>query len=308
MMDNDNIIEDFVVPELASYQSEPKQLPSGTVGKKGFLSLEFRKRSDKTVLMREAHRVPLQAQKAIYLDERLPTMPYVFIMAPTGGILQGDRLAINIEVGEGAQAHVTTQSATKIYEMDANYGLQTQKIVLKDGAYLEYMPDLVIPNRHSRFVTLTDIEVADTSTLLYSEILMPGRKHKDDEIFLYDLFSSTVNIYRPEGTTLFTERFIVEPYKESVRNLALMGSFDVLGNVLFVSEPRYLKQVFDNIPCTICMEQGWAAGMSYLPYSAGLIYKVVGNESEIVAKKIREFWAEVRKAIWQVGLPNLRKA
>lgn len=307
-MDSIDMIDVSDIPELASYQDEPKQLPSGAVGKKGFLSLEFSRRGEKTVMLREAHRVPLQVQRALYLDEKLVSMPYVFILAPTGGILQGDRLALDITVHEKAQAHVTTQSATKIYEMDANYALQTQQIVLKEHAYLEYMPDLVIPNRHSRFVTLTDIEIAANATLLYSEVLMPGRKHKDHEIFQYDLFSSKVHVYRPGGAELFTERFIIEPYKDSVQNLAVMGSFDVLGNVLFFSEPQYLKQVFENTPSSINVNQGWAAGVSYLPYSAGLIYKVAGRESEIVISKIREFWAEVRRAVWQVELPRLRKA
>ena len=53
-------------------------------------------------------------------------------------------MALEIEVGKNAQAHVTTQSATKVHMMNANYASQLQDIVVEEGGYLEYMPDQLI--------------------------------------------------------------------------------------------------------------------------------------------------------------------
>ncbi len=60
----------------------------------------------------------------------------------------GDRLTVEIEVDAGACAHITTQSATKIHSMDNNFAAQTQHIRVGKQAYLEFMPDQVIPHRH----------------------------------------------------------------------------------------------------------------------------------------------------------------
>ena len=61
--------------------------------------------------------------------------------------------------------------------MDANFAAQEQDIVLGENAYLEYLPDPVIPYRNARFVTRTRVRLPPSATLLYSELLMPGRMH-----------------------------------------------------------------------------------------------------------------------------------
>src|SRR5579859_5236278 len=130
----------------------------------------------------------------------MPAMPCVFIISNSGGILQGDRHTISIELGAGSQAHITTQAATKIHEMDANYAAQLQEVVLHENAYLEYLPEAVIPHRRARFLARTSIAIDPTATLLYSEILLAGRKYyADGELFQYDLFSSTIHATRPDG-------------------------------------------------------------------------------------------------------------
>jgi urease accessory protein len=164
-------------PELAGFTDEPKQLPSGAFGKDGHLKLGFAPRDGRTLLTMLDRRAPLLAQQALYWDEGMPGMACVYIICNSGGILQGDRYAIEIELAAGAEAHVTTQAATKIHEMDANHAVQSQTIVLDQDSYLEYVPQATIPFRHSRFLARTSIVIAESATLLLAEMLMPGRKY-----------------------------------------------------------------------------------------------------------------------------------
>ena len=69
-------------------------------------------------------RAPLLVQQALYWDEALPDLPCVFIITTTGSILQGDRFNIEIDLAPDTRAHITTQAATKIHSMDANYATQ----------------------------------------------------------------------------------------------------------------------------------------------------------------------------------------
>ena len=177
-------------PELATFQDEPPQMKSGTVGKTGFLHLGFERRGRHTILAELDRRAPYMAQRALYCDQEMPDLAWVFLITTTGCLLQGDRLALDIRLGSGARAHVTTQSATKIHAMDANYAAQTQTVTLSDDAYLEFLPDPVIPHRNARFISDTRISIAPTSTLLFSEIIQPGRKHHHpDECFGTTLMS-----------------------------------------------------------------------------------------------------------------------
>lgn len=77
--------------------------------------------------------------------ERLPGMPCVYMISTSGCVLQGDRLYVDIAMGPGSMAHVTTQSATKVHEMDANFASQVQTVTLAEHSYLELMPGMTIP-------------------------------------------------------------------------------------------------------------------------------------------------------------------
>lgn len=293
-------------PELAEYQDEPKQLPSGSFGKNAFLRLGFERRGERSILKELDRRAPLIVQQALYWDEEMPGLPCVYIISNAGGVLQGDRYAVEFELGPGAQAHITTQSATKIQEMDANYAAQTQEIVLHDNAYLEYLPDPMIPHKHTRFITRSKITVAPSATLLYSEILMAGRKYYGTgELYQYDLFSSTVTAQRPDQRELFTEKYIIQPHRHPVRRIGAMQQFDVFANVVLLTPKEHADRIFEQVPAIVDLEKGFAAGVSRLPSEAGLLYKVVGMETLPVRAQVRQFWSLVRQEV--VGAPVMRE-
>lgn len=291
-------------PELAPYQDEPAQLPSGSFGKVAYLRLAFERRGERSILAAMERRAPLLVQRALYCDEGMPHLPWVFIITNSGGLLQGDRYALEFSLAPGAFAHVTTQAATKIHEMDANYAAQTQDITLDENAYLEYLPDATIPFRHSRFLTRTHIRIAPTATILYGEILMAGRTHHaDGELFRFDVFSSTVRGERLDGAELFVEKFVIEPARSPLSVTGVMGDFHVFGNVLLLTPPENADAIFREVPAVWDAENRCAAGVSRLPNDAGLVYKVLGVDTGVVRAKVREFWSLVRPRITGMPVP-----
>lgn len=291
--------------ELADFQNEPPQLPSGSFGKNAYLRLGFEPGPHKTVLSTLHRRAPLIVQQALYWDEEMPGLPCVSIISNAGGILQGDRNVIEIDMQPEAQAHVTTQSATRIHEMDANYASQTQALTLAPGSYLEYIPRPIIPHKNSRFIQTTKVSIDPTATLIYSEIMMPGRKYyRDGEIFEYELFSSTVAAERPDGTPLFTEKFVLQPRMNPLGRLGVMGDFHVFGNVVVLTPKAEADALFDAISPAFDRENEIAFGVSRLPYDAGLVFKVLAMESAPVMAKIREFWSQARQVVVGQRVPD----
>jgi urease accessory protein UreG len=161
-------------PELA--YGRARRCPAAPSGRTAICT-RVRTAEQAQYLARLDRRVPFLVQRALYWDEGMPQLPCVFIITTSGCVLQGDRLSLDVELAPGAQAHLTTQAATKIHSMDANYAAQVQTIRAGDESYLEFLPDTIIPHRHSRFHSETRISVAPSATVIYSEILLSGRKH-----------------------------------------------------------------------------------------------------------------------------------
>lgn len=316
-------------PELAPYQDEPPQMPSGVVGKFGFIRLVFCADGARTILSDMDRRAPFLVQKALYWDEAMPDMPCVMIITTTGCVAQGDRLAVQIHVGEGARAHVTTQSATKIHMMSSNYAAQTQEITVEDGGYLEYAPDPVIPHRESRFLTDTRITIADTGALVYSEMLLPGRKHHHkDELFGFDLYSSRIAAHAlaarseqaagpadPAGSAgssepdargtgerpFFVEKFILEPKRDDLTRLGVMNGYEVFGNALALGPADRTRALWERVDAEVGPDLAWGCGL--LADGRGLVFKALGQDTESVQAKLREFRGLARKALTGADLP-----
>jgi len=291
-------------PELAAFQDEPLQMRSGTVGKTGFLHLGFERRGHRTILAQLERRAPFMAQRALYCDQAMPDLAWVFLITTTGCLLQGDRLALDISLASGARAHVTTQSATKVHAMDANYAAQAQTVTLLDDAYLEFLPDPVIPHRNARFISDTRISLAPTSTLLLSEIIQPGRKHHHpSECFGTTVMSLSTSAARPDGRALFTEKLLIDPQRYRMRQTGVMDSFDVFGNVILCTPKGSADRIHARVDAEVDPLRGLAFGACRLPNDAGLIFKVLGRETAQVKAKVREFWSIVRKEVIGADLP-----
>jgi urease accessory protein len=285
------------VRELAPYQDQPAQLPAAANGKVGVLRLGFARRGDRTILADLYRQSPLLVQRALYWDEEMPDLPCVMILTTSGGVLQGDRLHMDVDVGPGARAHLTTQAATKIQEMDANFGTQVQDFTLAEDAYLEFLPEPVIPFKRSRFVSHTRVRLPRSATMLYAEVLQPGRKYYGDgEVFAYDLFSSELRAERPDGRGLFVEKFVVTPGRFPVARLGVMERFHVFGNAVLLTGPEAAARVYARTAAPVWDERTpLATAVSRLPHDAGLIFKALGQETEPVRAAVRAFCVAARE-------------
>ena len=124
---------DDVPSQIASFDGTVSQMGVGKTGKVGFLklALEHDSQRNKTIVTEQRTQGPLYVQKALHYDETVPSMAHVFILSPSGGVLQGDRYRTDIELKNKAISHITTQGATRIYKMNSNFA--TQMINLNVG-------------------------------------------------------------------------------------------------------------------------------------------------------------------------------
>lgn len=134
----------------------------------------------RTRLTRARHHGPLRVQRPFYPETAMADSAdpcHVYLLHPPGGLVSGDALGIEVEVGSGAHAVLTTPAATKLYRADS-HGVawsQTNRLRVEDGSLLEWLPQETIAFDGSRGVQRTEIELASGARCLGWELMALGR-------------------------------------------------------------------------------------------------------------------------------------
>jgi urease accessory protein len=301
-------IPDDIPPEVLAYGSELKQLGVGKAGKIGALTLRFEQDLErgKTVVKEQYSKVPLYTQRALYLEESLPSMAYMFIISPSGGILQGDRYRMDITLNNNAIAHITTQGATRIYRMEKNYATQIVNIVVDDSCYFEFIPDQIIPYRDSRFYQKVDLKVHDNATMVYSELIVPGRV-ASGESFEYDICYMKALGRNQNHMLRFIDVAVLEPKKRSLKNLGILDNFDIVGNMYILTKTKYVAELSRDINSVLQKFSRISGGATILPHDSGVIIRILGEVANDLKTAMYEIIKVTRRIILNASFSGVRK-
>ena len=301
-------IPDDIPPEVLAYGSEIKQLGVGKAGKIGALILRFEQDLErgKTVVKEQYSKVPLYTQRALYLEESLPSMAYMYIISPSGGILQGDRYRIDITLKNNAYAHITTQGATRIYRMEKNYATQIVNIVVDDSCYFEFIPDQIIPYRDSRFYQKVDLKVHDNATMVYAEMIVPGRV-ASGESFEYDICYMKALARNQNHMLRFIDVAVLEPKKRVLKTLGILENFDVVGNMYILTETKYVTELSKDINSVLQKFSRISGGAAILPHDSGVIIRILGDVANDLRSVMYEIIKITRRIILNASFSGIRK-
>ncbi len=260
---------------------------SATSGEKGLVRMELAQTSGKTVISKLRTRAPLLVQKALYPDSDLPGMAHAYLMSSAGGILQGDRIEIDIIAGSRTSSRITTQAATKIYKMNKGYAAQNITISAHDASYLEFIPHQIIPFKSSRFYQQVDIQMEQNSTVIYSETVSAGRT-ASGENFDFDICYLELEGRDTKGNLLFADAAKLEPGKDEL--VRLFGS-KTIWSMIYVITPDF-EGIRKGINVAIKV-QSMLAGCSILPHDCGLVIRMLDDSID----KIRRLTDAVAKIV-----------
>jgi urease accessory protein len=174
------------------------------VGRDGLLSLRFERRAGRSTVSECRYTLPLQAMAPMALDD---PAAIVSILNPTGGLVGGDRLAIEVDVRAGAHACLTTPSATKVYRAAAEAAVQTVRITAAAGATVEWMPDHTIPFPGAALRQAIDVDLGDGARLVLADAFAAGRVTRG-EAWRFARLESALAIRDGRGR-LFADRWVL---------------------------------------------------------------------------------------------------
>ena len=293
--------------EFLPYEQKVKQLGVGETGKMGEIRivLERDPQTNKTVAKELFSKVPLQVQKILYIEDSLPQMAYVYMMSPSGGILQGDRLKIDIRLENDAHAHVTTQAATKVYRMNRNYATQMVNVFVGNGCYLELVPDQLIPYRNSRFYQRVQMQVHDNATAIYSEIITPGRV-TSGEHFQYDICCLKTTATDQNSRLRFVDTLLLEPKRQKLFDGFGFESRSVFANMYILTKNIAAKTFSDDIH-NILKENSINGSASVLPRNDGVFARMIADNAAEIKHAIDIVLNKVRNGILNRPFTGARK-
>lgn len=259
-------------------------------------------------MIRERYsKVPLFCQRALYLEDSIPSMAYIYIVSQSGGVLQTDRYVIDIKPSNHAYAHITTQGATRIYKMEKGYATQSIDLNIEEGCYCEYIPDEIIPYSNSRFYQISKLRVHKNATLIYSEIIVPGRVARG-ESFEYDICYLKTLATNNVNELRFMDTLKLVPKETDFSAIGIMENFTILGSVYILADVDHSKYLKDDINSLVKNMGNIYGGATLLPDKLGVFIRLLGNTSENVKESIYGIAKICRKEILGGSFSKLRKA
>ncbi|MEO8252602.1 MAG: urease accessory protein UreD [Chloroflexota bacterium] len=269
----------------------------------GHLRLRAERVGARTRITEMECRAPLQLMRCHYLDAAQPDMAFATVVSPSGGVLQGDRLELQVTVAEGARLHLDTASAMRLYRMPDQRAEQEVTLTVAEDGFLEYLPDPAIPFAGADFVGRTDARVAEGATLILTEAVTAGRAARG-EVHQFKRYESVVEIGRPGGRVLSLDATILDP-ADGLAALGRLGGQAATGTLYVVgagfgAATLRAAAADANVPDTV-------AGASTLPGGLGAWLKVLGPDGPSVSAVLTAAAAAAHEAILGTPAPGSRR-
>lgn len=274
----------------------PEGAPTaGRIGRDGFLGVGFERRGARTVVTRCRSTLPLQVLAPVALDDPAAV---VSVLNPTGGLVGGDRLVIDVAVGPGAHACLTTPSATKVYRTDGEIAVQEVRLRVEAGAIAEWVPDHTIPFAGSGFRQSIHAELGPGARLILVDAFAAGRIARG-EAWRFARLESALDV-RDAGGWLLHDRFALGG-GEGWAGLGFAEGAAYFATVVVVGEldPLALRSAVSRV---VARDGGVRAATGRLP-RRGLLVRILATDAPGLVGALDAVWGVARRLA--LGAPPL---
>jgi urease accessory protein len=149
------------------------------------------------------------------------TAAWAYTSTLGGGLVDGDRLDLDIAVGPGARAFVSSQGPTRVFRSSVGCVSRTVAQVAEDGT-LVLAPDPTACFAGARYTQATEVRLAPGASLALWEVLSAGR-----ERWGFTRCSSTLRVL-----PYLDETWLLDPAHGPLEER--MGRFGAIGTLLLV--------------------------------------------------------------------------
>jgi len=289
--------ETFHVSPFTSHES--------LVGRRGALSYEFERAGPRTVLTRSSCTSPWHHFPPSYLDDS--GCAYTWLVNPSGGLVGGDHVSVEAQLHAGTHVLMTSPSANRVYRSLSEPAVQEVRLSVGPDARLEWLPEVTIPFAGSRFRQSIHVNLAPGATVILWDAMASGRVARQER-WAFTSVENEICIRMPPGGSV-VERYCLVPDR-SPESVGLVGSWDYVAS-LFVIGDAVDTDIWTGLETILAaiLEQrpGLVLGAVSTPAVPGLVVKLVARSAPDLTVTLEAIWAAVRKELWDIPVPNLRR-
>ena len=283
----------------------PGRFATELVGRVGELKLDFAKRDHRTILSYSYFTTPWKLLPPIYLDDT--GAAYTLLVNPSGGLVGGDHLSIDMNVEQDAHVLISAPSANRVYRTEGPASEQHVNITVGPGAVLEWFPEHTIPFAGSRFRQVLQATLAPGATLLFWDAVASGRMARGERWAFTDL-ENDIRITTASGSSLL-ERYVLAPSTDLGR-VGLAEEWNYVASFYVVNDAM-ASEVWGKLESTIATildtQPGEVLGGVSTPPVPGLAVKVLARTAPDLTHMLDALWAATRQALWDLPPVSLRK-
>ena len=214
--------------------SQPNKLLAPSV-----LELQLSTNSAGQTIVTHQHAThPLRISSPFRLDETNSDRAYLYLRNNSPGLFAQDKLKLTLDIQANSKLYLTEQSATKAHPMgskdkaEVNYHWQ-----VGESAMVEFVPEPVILYQDSALEQTTKICLADTASLFWSDIILPGRLARGEN-YQFRHYKHFLEVRSPTEELWFCDRLWLTGKQNRFREQSLFASHPVLGlSLIHISEP-----------------------------------------------------------------------
>lgn len=220
----------------------------------------------------------------------------------SGGVLAGDKLSLEVAVGPGAAAQITSTSATRVYRSrpEASPAEYTTRVQLRENALLEFLPDPIIPFTGARYTQRTHVHLNHGAGLFWWDTLAPGREARG-EVFSYDALRLGFDL-RVAGMPVAIEYGDLNPALRPMSSPVRLGPYRYLtsfyicragtAQAVWSTLEKQLLDVAERMSSPVII---W--GLTRLP-AHGLVVRALSQNGRDIARGLITFWRVAKQMLY----------
>lgn len=269
-------------------------------------------RQSQTFVAQQYTTYPFRLSRTFRLDRESDRRAYLYLMNSAPGVFGGDRLALGLTLDPDTRLYLTDQAATKVHRMPVTDTTEavarlSWDIVVGAGACLEFVPEPLILYADAHLHQSATVTLEPTSTLFFSEILVPGRLARS-EYYQFREYRNRLHVRSPDRTLLFGDAVRLmgklNPFKDSL----FFSRYPIIANVFAVLPTVDLSRLETNLDRDLCLlSPDLLTGLSALPNCNGFLIKVMGDRIDCIQSYIRQILSCIRTIRSEAELPHIPK-
>ncbi|MBC8651911.1 urease accessory protein UreD [Pseudomonas sp. NP21570] len=268
----------------------------------GVLSLRFaRDRHGRTRLAARQQRYPLTTTAVLPMESESGAL--IYVQNAAGSVFGGDRLHIAVHLEASAELCLSTPSATRL--QGEALSVQTTMIELSEGAFFEYIPDMIIPHAQAEHRQHTCIALANGAEAIFMESFAAGRVARGEE-HLYRSFSTRLQVSFSARPVL-VDASSFRPGEASPALEGALASSGFVGTIFALSQQGDHEELATLISRRLASLPGVYGGAAALASGYGAVGRFLADDAPNLRMATQVAWDVVRRHMRGRPAPLLRK-